>query len=212
MSLLPKDSLSSLEHEYGIIRLIHHRNRNQHRVTSWWKHLNSLKRNLTKLISLLHTYFRKANDKIRHKVLEVARHLYLHVSKAAYRAFNGIIALGQFIPLGLTLVGTLGKVYHEVGKIEGLKDIRVQRFNGAPLENSDNLGIDGEDLGADLGEEVVVDEIPDMKKRKSFDNAEFVVKKKKKTEGTKLKNDSTRVGEKKKKKKKSKSAIDDIFG
>lgn len=205
MSLIPKDSLSSLEHEYGIIRLIHHRNKNQHRVTTWWKHLNNLKRSLSKLISLLHTYTIKSRDNIRQKVIEVARHLYLHVTKAAYRAFNGIIALGQFIPLGFTLVGVLGKVYHEVGKIEGLKDMRSQRNDGVG-----ELKIVHEDSGADLGEEIVVN-VEDVKKRKSLDNVDLGVKKKKKRDDGKV--DFSVVSEKKKKKKKkSKSAIDDIFG
>jgi len=207
MSLIPKDSFASLEHEYGILRLIYHRNKNQHRVATWWKYLNSLKRYHTKLISLLHTYNRKNNDKIRTKILKVASHLYFDICKGAYRAFNGIIALGQFITLGLTLIGVLGKIYNEVGKIEGLHVAKAKSIN---RREESKVG-DVDDLNADLGEEIVIQDVKEEKKRKSVEPMDFGVKKKKK-KITELSVSSFDKDKKKKKKKKNKSAIDDIFG
>lgn len=206
MSLIPKESLAALDHEYGIIRLIYHRNKNQHRVASWWKHLDSLKRYLTKLISLIYTYSRKAKEKIRQKVLKVARHLYLNICRSAFRAFNGIIALGQFITLGLTLVGVLGKVYHHVGTIEGLRETNSNRSKSIDVDyNNVDLGAD---LREELGEEVAYNEGEEEKKRKSVEPLDLSIRKKKKT----TKDDQGNDKDKKKKKKKKKSAIDDIFG
>lgn len=205
MTIIPKESLVALEHEFGIIKLIHHRNKNQHRVATWWKHLNNLKRYLTKVISLIHTYNRNKDDKVRQKLQKVLRHLYFNICKSAFRAFNGVIALGQFITLGLTLVGALGKLYHHVGTMEGL-----HKTNTLPGKVNDivdyNEGDIGEEIGEEVGEVVVIK--TEERKRKSVEPVDTSIKKKKKA----VKSISDNESVLKKKKKKKKSAIDDIFG
>ena len=43
-----KNSLLSISQ---ILHLTHHRNKNQHRLTKWYKHLSILRRNISKLLS-----------------------------------------------------------------------------------------------------------------------------------------------------------------
>ncbi|CAM9017529.1 unnamed protein product [Wickerhamomyces anomalus] len=205
MSIIPKESLFALEHEFGIIKLIHHRNKNQHRVATWWKHLNNLKRYLTKVISLIHTYNHKKDDKVRQKLQNVSRHLYFNICKSAFRAFNGVIALGQFITLGLTLVGALGKIYHHVGTVDGLH--KTGTLPGKVDDTVDyNEGDIGEEIGEEVGEVVVIK--TQERKRKSVEPVDTSIKKKKKA----VKSISDNESVLKKKKKKKKNAIDDIFG
>ncbi len=205
MTIIPKESLVALEHEFGIIKLIHHRNKNQHRVATWWKHLNNLKRYLTKVISLIHTYNSKKDDKVRQKLQKVSRHLYFNICKSAFRAFNGVIALGQFITLGLTLVGALGKIYHHVGTVDGLHktDTLTDKVNDTVDYNEGDIG---EEIGEEVGEVVVIK--THERKRKSVEPVDTKIKKKKKAD----KSISDIESVLKKKKKKKKNAIDDIFG
>ncbi|CCH41692.1 Ribonuclease MRP protein subunit [Wickerhamomyces ciferrii] len=234
-NIIPKESLDNLEHEYGLLKLIFHRNKNQHRVTTWWKHLNQLKRYLTKLISLIHSYNKIFNQTTKTKLLSIARHLYFKLCKSAYRSFNGIVALGQFITLGLTLIGILGKIYHELGMIDGIRDKENKKVRnevgsldkGDVVDRGFGYGDDvGEELGEELGEEVgTVEQIHnEVEKKRKSSNQELPKKKKKKenelgdlkvSKGLKTKEkisgkNNGKVDKLKKKKKKS--AIDDIFG
>lgn len=45
--------VSELQEVLKILQLIFHRNKNQHRLTKWWKWLSILKRSVTKLVQEL---------------------------------------------------------------------------------------------------------------------------------------------------------------
>ncbi|ONH68110.1 Ribonuclease MRP protein subunit RMP1 [Cyberlindnera fabianii] len=220
-TLLPTETTVSLEHEYSLLRLLHHRNKNQHRVATWWKHLNTLKRDLTKLLAMnrcVSLTSRQSAVMLAYKI----RHV--DVTKC-YRAFNGIVALGQFVTLGLTLLGMLARVNDCIGKMDGLEEYEMERKRqGMKTHKGEedvlSMATVSDDLGEEIGEVVSTDIETLEKKRKSdLSLLEPEIKKKKKklkskTEaGVKPKSsDLTTTDKKKKKKKKTKSAIDDIFG
>ncbi|KAH3902008.1 uncharacterized protein SCODWIG_03327 [Saccharomycodes ludwigii] len=134
-----QECLTQLEQEYRIIVLINHRNKNQHKVATWWMSFNILKRKTCKTIHLLRLYFdaKQLNQKIiqstkqtkKTKVikerLKKLRNINLYLIslydilcyfqkkqlKSIYYNFNGIIALGQFATLGVVLVGILARIY-----------------------------------------------------------------------------------------------------
>ncbi|KAH3680206.1 hypothetical protein WICMUC_000471 [Wickerhamomyces mucosus] len=234
-SIIPKENRELLEREYNLIRLLHHRNKNQHRVAVWWKNLNSLKRYLTKLLPLLN---RKPNQFNINKALKIAKFLKNHIVKACFRSFNEIIALGQFITLGMTLLGLLARVNHELLQIRGINETIADSINTVKNTENFDLGPDS-DLGEELGE--VIEEVrleersflkrvhidDDLQKRKkkpekqnklkekSSKSSDFLRESNNKKElfPSKLSKVSNGLGEKeKKKKKKKRSAIDDIFG
>lgn len=163
-SMLLPSTLAKLETEYGITHLLLHRNRNQHRVTVWWKYLNMIHRNIRKLIEHIHgsTDARKILDRERHReaALEVACYLLKkRLFSKAYYEFNGIIELGQFSTLGMVLVACLSKLYTLVLEIEGLRErLRLPAAGRKPEKTTEVNSFEEE-----LGEEVVLPTKPDTK-------------------------------------------------
>lgn len=111
-----KNLYLQLMQESRILHLVYHRNKNQHQRTHWWKRVNVLKRNCQQVSKLL------VGRKIQK--LDELTHLYHLLNgfikkqlKRTYREFNSIIALGQFVTLGVVLVGILARVYAVYGKL-----------------------------------------------------------------------------------------------
>lgn len=227
--------LRRLEHEYCLLRIIHHRNKNQHRVAVWWKHLNSLKRNLTKLLPILKKMNREdgqSNEKIRRQGFEICRKIHCFLVPKAFYAFNGIIALGQFITLGLALVGLLSTIDYLVKSIEGLDEYlsECEETTAAELnEKAEEDFYGNSEINDEIGEEVSVPVVErkadDMVGKASKDSMLKKQKqKKKKTSMDEIFRDDVKTKKKKtsmddifgdvkvKKKKRPSPAIDDIFG
>lgn len=185
--------------ESRILLLVYHRNKNQHRSTHWWKRLNMLKRNCSQVVNLL------VNRKIIKK-RELAKLYHLlqgfrkkQVSRTYYD-FNNIIGLGQFVSLGVVLVGIVARIYATYGLLLELYDEQFQKAGFFPAvreEVTDEMRPEqlistaGEELGEEIeqlpGQEqapVQVEQSPAVKNRSKY----------------------------KKSKKKKKSAIDSIFG
>lgn len=225
-----------MNHEHNLLRLLYHRNKNQHHASLWWKDLNALKRNLTKLVALLR---QKTNEHKNKEILRIARVIKFHIVKDCYRSFNVIIALGQFITMGMVLIGMLARIHGEICKIDGIDDIPSTRKAAAAAAQIPNhhKGLNMLDSGEEIGEEIKPDndytmeedsiiQPPVIDEPLSFiQTTNLALKKKKKkatatatTKLTDLKTVSGQVSKpstiekEKKKKKKKKSAIDDIFG
>lgn len=245
LELISPEQTTALTNEYYILHLLYHRGRNQHRLTVWWKYLNILHRYVRKIIKLAVDIARiKSKAKKEHKQKQIVDIIvYLDLRKVftkAYYEFNGVIALGQFINLGLTLVGNLTKIWAILMQVGGIKDnkrVQVQQMNLT------NIVIDsGDDLGEAITFEDTILETATSTKRKVNDNISSVVKKKKKSSATSSRvtlaeperdstpnstsnksidsmsmddifGDTKKPKKKEKKKKKlAKSAMDDIFG
>ncbi|CEP23762.1 unnamed protein product [Cyberlindnera jadinii] len=168
---------TELQHEFSLLRILYHRNKNQHRVTTWWKWLNSLKRTLTKVLCL--------PDRLRLQPL--VKKLKLHIIPGCYRAFNNIISLGQFVTLGLVLLGLLARInkcIDGLGVVYETKPV-VSKLEIVPTDDDLGQVIETEELDVVAAKVVPIEH---RTQRKGRDK------------------------EKKNKKKKKRSAIDDIFG
>ncbi|OBA19067.1 hypothetical protein METBIDRAFT_33680 [Metschnikowia bicuspidata var. bicuspidata NRRL YB-4993] len=60
--------VQKLENEYGILHLICHRNRNQHRVAVWWKDLNQLHRSVRKILRAVYHFEEVTKYAIKEKL------------------------------------------------------------------------------------------------------------------------------------------------
>lgn len=211
--MLSATRLKNLENEFGILHLLYHRNHNQHRVAVWWRYLDMVRRGIRKILRRIYDIQEAKKIKVRenlHKeAVQIASHLLTKVFPKAFYEFNGIIALGQFINLGLALVGSLSSLHSQLSEIEGVQEF-VKKKGAAVKEVA--ADIDENDVGVEI-ETIQVQAPPvdvfAMEKAKpekhSIDiNSIFGEPKKKKKK--------TEKEGKKRKEKKKKSAMDDIFG
>jgi len=201
--------MTSFQQEERLIRLIHHRNKNQHRVAIWWKQFCTLKRVVTQIVVLLQHWNRLEINALYHITHKFIR---THVKKMYYE-FNGVITLGQFPTLGVVLIGLLGRIYHQVTKLIELHSEEFRKFERTTnIEKQDykiqNIGIlnDITILNEEVGEMIMEDDIIESKTIPTTGDKEETIK-----------NCNTKEEKKKKKKKtikskKHKSAIDSIFG
>lgn len=94
----------SLTTEYQLLHLVYHRNYNQHRVARWWRSFNELHRHVRRVLKLLSV--KKSSPALSLEIKYIVNKLI----KKCYWEFNGIVALGQFVPLGLVLIGLLARI------------------------------------------------------------------------------------------------------
>lgn len=231
------DHKDQLKKEYGILHLIYHRNHNQHRVLIWWKYLNIIHRHVRKILKfLIDLELIKNSQKIRQKkqqILDIIKYLIKRkVFTKAYYEFNGIIALGQFVTLGLALLGNLSKIYCILRSFKGVDIIcKPNIIDEAPVIHLEQSGIDdlGEIVDLDKGSEnlqlkrkfAVDDESKGTKETGINEIDDLFSTKKTKTKSKKkightdpmddIFKDLKCSEDKKKKKKKKRNEIDDIF-
>lgn len=193
-----RDLFLQLRKEFLLLHLVWHRNKNQHRVSAWWKRFNMMKRNCGQVLEILQKpSIEKAGDVI--SLYKLVNDFNKRQIAKTYRDFNGVIALGQFVTLGVTLIGLLSRVFSTYKLILAFFHARFQevgcldRISGKTQEIPASLGEDQPypDM-EEIGEEITVIPV-----EATTYNAESILPSKKVS---------------KKKKKKSKSVIDSIFG
>ncbi|SCU89640.1 LAFA_0E19680g1_1 [Lachancea sp. 'fantastica'] len=97
-----------LHQELRYIILIYHRNKNQHRMAIWWRHFNELKRSAGQVLTLIQKdKLKKPQAIMLWSLLEKLRKRQL---PRMYYSFNGVVGLGQFVTLGVVLIGILAKI------------------------------------------------------------------------------------------------------
>ncbi|KAL9122980.1 MAG: hypothetical protein Q9187_000464 [Circinaria calcarea] len=89
---------SGLHEVSNLLELVYRRNKNQHRVTNWWRQLSMLRRCVARLE---HVDLKAAQVRTR------MHHMQTTVIPRCYRAFTQLVADTQFSPVGLVLVSTL---------------------------------------------------------------------------------------------------------
>lgn len=184
---------------------------------------------------MLHRWIRKLLDKLlsletskkiaekiqlRKEVHDICRFLVQRrIFHNAYYAFNGIIALGQFINLGFGLLAITSSLHSLVAPMYGGAERALQKeapkVEKGPIAEEDDLGeeiTNGADRGlhgSTLGSEQMRERI-DLKPEKT---PRTESKEERGREGKKEKSKRNKTKEKKvKKTKKPRSAIDEIFG
>lgn len=156
-------------------------------------------------------------ERLYNEACSIAQHMTKSgLFKKANYDFNSIIALGQFVSLGMVLVASLSAIYSVVAE---LADGSQRKAEAQKPEIKKGL-----DLDDDLGEEIQFDfsatatslnaNLVDYPKKSAYEEAPYkIVKKEKKEKRSKDTSEKEKVKkEKKKKEKKKKSAMDDIFG
>ncbi|GEQ72042.1 hypothetical protein JCM33374_g5728 [Metschnikowia sp. JCM 33374] len=226
--ILSSDLVQRLENEYRILHLIYHRNYNQHHVAVWWKDLNILHRNVRKILRKIYdfevTKKHILKQRLHNEAVAIARFMVKkRIFSSCYYSFNGVVALGQFISLGLTLLASLSALHNLIMSIDGL----ASKLEATKMPSVAEKGVTSHASSVipeddDLGEEIVFTEKPAPLRREKEDpilmNTPITVPKRKFEDidsifGEKPKKKKEKKEKKEKNKlKKKKSAIDDIFG
>ncbi|QLL31936.1 hypothetical protein HG536_0C01030 [Torulaspora globosa] len=198
-----RDLFLQLRKEFLLLHLVWHRNKNQHRRSVWWKRLNMMKRNCGQVLEILQKpSVEKTEEVIR--LYKLMNDFNKRQLSKTYHDFNGVIALGQFVTLGVTLIGLLSRVFSTYKLVLALFRIRFQDVGC--LDRT--ISIKARKIPVSLGEnqpypgmEEIGEEIIEAPVQATTRNAVTV---------TETLLPSKKVS--KKKKKKSKSVIDSIFG
>ncbi|TGZ84815.1 hypothetical protein EX30DRAFT_337282 [Ascodesmis nigricans] len=167
---LPDTTLVPLLHDSHLLSLLHHRNRNQHRLTKWYRHLTTLHRHLRHLLhgSTLITTASTTPERDAAITRADQRISYLRdtVVPRAWDAFGTVVRDKQFAPLGIILWGVLGRVWMLLGgdeitakereaELEGLKDGEMRDVEGVEEGMEDVM--EGEVLSREAYESAMKD-------------------------------------------------------
>jgi hypothetical protein len=131
-------AIESLQLELELLQILHHRNKNQHHLQPFFKHLSILKRTLAHLLQNPESGF--LLQKLRDGTL-----LY------AWEEFSRVVARGEFVALGMVLCGSVARIAYCLGGIEGIGDLEstVQESGPVPME---------EEIGEIFSREEVMEE------------------------------------------------------
>ena len=134
----------ALQLELSLLQVLHHRNKNQHHLQPFFKHLSILKRTLSLILEHPDSEF--LLQKLRAVVIP-----------QAWESFSRVVARGEFVALGMVLVAVVGRIAYCLGGVELGEDIEVE-YTGLREEN--------EELGVPvrrhiMDEETVVDDSED---------------------------------------------------
>ncbi|KAE8377920.1 hypothetical protein BDV26DRAFT_292776 [Aspergillus bertholletiae] len=191
---------------HSMLKLVYHRNKNQHKKTKWWKWLSVLKRttwNLARSLDRIQSPSGEADSPDLY-----IRRLASHVIPRCYLAFSTVVADGQFSTLGTVLLGTLASLAKSI-KID--KEIQFTAQTEPPSAASSFVNVDAsEDVGEVLSRNNDSSGI-EGSLEKPFSKAEKCRKFKPKKSNKSTDITVTQSKNNNKKKKKKKDAIDDLF-
>ncbi|EPE34101.1 hypothetical protein GLAREA_07114 [Glarea lozoyensis ATCC 20868] len=182
------------------LHLLHHRNKNQHRLSKWYKPFSIFRRQIPKLIAELERYegaraIRETSSFTRQAREEVRRRVeFLGVLRGGwFLAFSKLVADSQFSALGLMLLGCLARFWSVLRKIGG--DVGVV-FDGEDEghvlgEGLGEVAVKGDEVGEVVVREKPGDELGERVERVRFVEDEGLgslpkksVKRKEKAKGT----------------------------
>ncbi|KAF7886704.1 uncharacterized protein EAF02_003351 [Botrytis sinoallii] len=227
-------SLLSLTH---LLHLTHHRNKNQHRLSKWYISFGILRRQLSRLLSMIPEHVMESSrGKVKGKARErkereerelqsLVRFIQEDVVPVCYLAFSQLVANNQYATLGLMLMGCLARFYKVLGALRVFTAEEIAEQAGVVKETPQlNEAEIGEDMGEKIVRDIPVSEMEDSQKveRKEGDDTDIqkAKPKKRKQDGEVVEaktskltsSDSTPAKPpKKKRKKKGGDAIEDLF-
>ncbi|KAF8859625.1 hypothetical protein BDZ45DRAFT_673166 [Acephala macrosclerotiorum] len=229
---------SSLHEINQLLHLIHHRNKNQHRLLKWYKPFSILRRNIAKLhseVEILETaekfsskggkgekYVKEAREVVEDRVEFLGE----RVLGSAYLAFSTVVKNLQYAHLGVMLLGMLARirsVIRPLGKEKPEED-EEEDEEEVFLKRSEQvmeLAREDEDM-QDLGEVVRREELAQDEEQDEEEETQAVPKtlkgKRAKAKAMSLLDSDSESRprksskeEKKKKKRKRGDAFDDLF-
>jgi hypothetical protein len=98
-------AIEALQLELSLLQVLHHRNKNQHHLQPFFKHLSILKRDVSLLIHQPNSVY------VLNKLRKVS------VIKA-WEEFSRVVSRGEYVPLGLILCASVARVAASVGGID----------------------------------------------------------------------------------------------
>ena len=108
-------AIESLQLELELLRILHHRNKNQHHLQPFFKHLSILKRTIAHLLQ------NPDSEYLLHKLRNI-------VIPHAWEEFSRVVARGEFVTLGMVLCASVARIAHCLGGIEGINDIQEEEM------------------------------------------------------------------------------------
>lgn len=108
-------AIETLQLELSLLHVIHHRNKNQHHLQPFFKHLSILKRTLGLLLDHPEAGF----------LLLKLRTL---VIPKAWESFSRVVARGEFVALGMVMVAAVGRISYCLGGIELGDEIEIEEM------------------------------------------------------------------------------------
>ena len=224
---LSKDECDTLEHLANILHLFHHRNKNQHRRSIWWRHFSIFRRQLNALLNevsnlneIPSTHLQRTRKKVKDRETQTKISGRLSFWQDVLipkwqHSFSQVTADGRFAVLGLVLTAVLAQTCHIVGFTTTLEDLGqaevekvLHEFGKEDWEGKTALEQGGCHEGEDVGEVIVRDDLPQDER-----SNESIVSAKQQKEGSRkleTKKSKTSTGPIRKKRKKD-NAIDDLF-
>jgi ribonuclease MRP protein subunit RMP1 len=177
----PPKQLQNLHH---VVHLVYHRNKNQHRRSHWWRHLNSFRRDLRTLSSVASTAEPRrtgaANDSdpaalsLPPSMQRLLRRWATDRVPRWHAAFSRILAERRFVAVGLVLLAALAQAAELLGVRQLMAEELLERL---PVEEpladvqgavgSVHLAGDEVDLGVVVDRETV--EVMNTTEEKSRD-------------------------------------------
>ncbi|ODV60112.1 Rmp1p ASCRUDRAFT_71154 [Ascoidea rubescens DSM 1968] len=182
--LIPAADQKLLISELDILSHIYKRNKNQHSSSNYWSHINIIYRNLRKIInslSSLNKIINKDSNKDNRKDISKVIHKYNKINDnlinqvlffkkklipSSYIRFHGVINLGQFITLGLTLIAILSRLSHIFNKIPLFKFLSsnstnlINKVDQINQDNQINQTVNNND---DIGEVLSPNDLQNIK-------------------------------------------------
>ncbi|QSZ37862.1 hypothetical protein DSL72_008962 [Monilinia vaccinii-corymbosi] len=217
-----------------LLHLTHHRNKNQHRLSKWYVAFGMLRRQVSRLSSVVPEYViesqsrgklkgkaRERKEREERELQSLVRFLGEEVVPGCYLAFSQLVADNQYATLGLMLMGCLARLYRILGALRVLTPEEIAEKAGAVKETAK---VDEPEIGEDLGEKIVRGgPVPGMMEENHKEDDAGLKKsklKKRKQEGEVLDQKTTKSPSshstpakppKKKRKKKGGDLFDDLF-
>lgn len=230
ISVLPASQLLKLVSEFQVLHVVFYRFHNQHRVAVWWRYVALLHLKVRQIVikaeNIAVTKKIKARERLRAEACQIARYLIKkQIFKRLYYEVNSIIALGQFVTLGLALLGSLSALYPHILQIYQLAQsilpsrapLRIQE-TAADDDLGEEIVFNSEDIKVETYRSPVLDAGPEFLANESQYRKDTLKSERQQTgEGAvALSSDKVKKSKSKKSKKdkskRKKSAIDDIFG
>ena len=222
----PSD-LNNLQHLADLLYLFHHRNKNQHRRSIWWRHFSTLRRQLNSLVSEIQSLHefptthlqrsrKRAQDRETKETITKRVDFWRDVLVPKWHsAFSQIITDGRFAVLGLVLIAALAQMCQMTGINSGFEEAGVVEAGEAfqnleealkqpVVERMETTTHVEEDLGEIIDREEVTEGLKEGEVLQQIAPAQMQTVSKKPTSGTKS---STPA----RKRRKKGNAIDDLF-
>lgn len=124
MKTMTESIRSILKVESNLLEILYHRNKNQHHSASWFRYLKLLRSCVNRILAvdassaiLCAPEPRKRYQKDSDKALNKQCLIFLERKTAMQIAFSQIIGTGQYVSLGMILLGVLARIWKIVSEI-----------------------------------------------------------------------------------------------